>query len=78
MPEERQQLIERYLHNNLPQKKFCQQENISYSTFSYWLKKYRNQHNLESSPEPFISIEPKRETPAAVLEFPGGLTLRIY
>lgn len=77
MPEERRQLIERYLTSNLAQKKFCQMEKISYSTFTYWLKKYRSL-NETVIPEPFIAIEPKSEKPIAVLEFPSGLKLRIY
>jgi len=34
-------LVEKYFHSGLTQKRYCAKEGISYTTLQYWLKRYR-------------------------------------
>ncbi len=78
--------IEKYLASDQPQKQFCLQEDISYSTFQYWLKKYR-QANVEAkcddpSPADFVPIrfgapqQPVQEQHYTI-EYRNGVVLHI-
>ena len=87
LAERRQQrfaTIEKYLASKLTQKKFCEQEKLTYSTFQLWLKKYR-QANADSTYEhgqPGSNFVPLTfQVPAAktdyVIEYPNGVVLRV-
>ena len=39
--EEMMTLIERWQESGKTQQVFCQEENLTYTTFYYWLKRYR-------------------------------------
>jgi len=72
-------MIQRYLASDQNQTVFCQSEQISKSTFAYWLKRYRQDKPV--STEPAFRPIPIRQSSSTVhceIEFPGGLTLRIY
>jgi len=78
-------VIEKYLHSDLPQKAFCQQENLNYKTFHYWLKKYREQQKAHISKKktgatPFLPVRitqpPAPERPSCEILFPSGITIR--
>ncbi|MCE7874374.1 hypothetical protein DYH09_28940 [bacterium CPR1] len=49
-------ILERYDESGLAQKAFCEQSGISLSTFSYWLKKRRDQGGTVQEG---VTIEPK-------------------
>ncbi len=78
-------VIEKYLASDVTQKEFCQQENLSYSTFQFWLHKYRKANNScknnESSQAPFVPInfcEPNARSShqSCTIEFPNGVVVR--
>ncbi|MDZ7366877.1 MAG: hypothetical protein ONB43_13560 [candidate division KSB1 bacterium] len=78
--------IEKYLASGLSQKAFCAQENLVFSTFQCWLRKYRAHHRQAEAPSApanrFIPLH-VRETPPAppplscVIEFPNGVNIRL-
>jgi len=79
-------LIEKYLAGRLTQKQFCQQENLAYATFQFWLKKYRQiksgAKNGQSVSNHFI---PLTFGPAVIhselsfysIEYPNGVVLHV-
>lgn len=76
-------LVEQWQQSGQSQKQFSQENNIRYHTFTYWIKRYRqNQYNQNG----FIPIDLSGEggsgiplgTPRVELLFGNGLTLRIY
>ncbi len=79
-------VIAKYLASNLTQKTFCQQENLNYKTFHYWLKKYRahqGAHGLKKSTDSGAALLPVHITPAAPtsgapceISYPNGITIR--
>ena len=79
-------LIEKYLNSQLSQKAFCQQQNLSFAVFGYWLKKYRKAHRpapaarKQPAHEAFIPVRviPPGHTTSCACElvFPNGVTLR--
>ena len=79
-------LIEKYLNSQLSQKAFCQQQNLSFAVFGYWLKKYRKARHSSplvvknSTQAAFVPIHVPPPAPAAQsvceLVFPNGVTLR--
>ena len=85
---ERRQLrfatIEKYLASGLTQKQFCQQEQLTYSTFQLWLKKYR-QANADSTQERSqpgnnfvpLTFQPSPAKPDYIIEYPNGVVLRV-
>lgn len=77
-------LIEKYLRSNLTQHVFCQQENLNYKTFHYWLKKYREHkktHQLKTNGKdvtflPVHITQPSAENAACTISYPSGITIR--
>jgi hypothetical protein len=43
--------VEACSKNNQPQKLYCEQQGLAYSTFQYWAKKYREVTTEDESPE---------------------------
>jgi hypothetical protein len=80
--------VQDYLSREINQKEFCQQENLSYSTFMYWLRKYRKEHALPSKrtalPSGFIPL--KLTTDSSVsqtpldceVKLPNGVLIRCH
>ncbi len=78
--------IEKYLASGLTQKQFCLQEQLTYSTFQLWLKKYR-QANTDSTHERerdqpgnnFVPLTFKPPTTKTdyIIEYPNGVVLRV-
>jgi hypothetical protein len=70
--EEMMSLIERWQQSGKTHKLFCQEQNLAYSAFYYWLKRYRREIDessflpLEISSGSFIEIR-----------YPGGVTLQL-
>ena len=48
--------IEQWLNSGLSQKQFCEQNNIAYSVFQYWQKKYKQQQSAAGKPASFIEL----------------------
>lgn len=82
-------ILERYDESGLPQKTFCEQNGISLSTFSYWLKKRRDhggamQDGVMAESAKFLEFEfipgPNRKLDGfqgdLVVELPLGVVLR--
>jgi hypothetical protein len=79
--------IEKYLASGLPQKQFCQQEKLAYSTFQVWLKKYRQaqkavapQQHADNRfvPLTFTAESAKPVSAHYVIEYRNGVVLRIH
>ena len=81
-------MIEDYLSSGLTQKSFCQRESIVYSTFGWWLRKYRQSRSLTAQKEKadrrFIPIHPTSPQSSSqasgyscAIEYPNGVTLRL-
>ncbi|MEW5972102.1 MAG: hypothetical protein AB1706_19925 [Pseudomonadota bacterium] len=73
--------IEKYLASKLTQKKFCEQEQLTYSTFQLWLKKYRQAKPPAISELSNNFVPLTFQTPAAtanyIIEYPNGVVLHI-
>lgn len=74
-------LIEVWQKSGQRQRVFCQEKELAYSKFQYWLKRYRAYHSGPAATEPFVAISVRKE-PAAVggpvameLVFPDGRRL---
>ena len=81
-------LIEQWKESEKTQKQFSSEQGIKYSTFLYWMKKYR-QSSTDSQNNGFLPLEVisrdegdnSRESspqPKVEVEFSSGITLRIY
>ena len=75
-------LIEKYQNSPLSQKAFCKQEDLPYSTFTYWLKKYRGFKQATGTAQDFIPVKinersPQKQSNRCEIEFPGGIVIRI-
>lgn len=79
-------LIEKYLDSQLSQKAFCQQQNLSFAVFGYWLKKYRKAHRpapavaKQAARPAFVPLHvtpsDRRNQNTCELVFPNGVMLR--
>lgn len=71
-------IIEVWKKSGKTQREFCQEKDIAYSKFQYWMKKYSEQSSLGKNSGGFVPVvvnnEPKR---SAVMElvFPDGRKL---
>jgi transposase-like protein len=79
-------VIEKYLVSGQTQKMFCQTQGLAYSSFQFWLKKYREANVLPSdsasSSNSFIPLEfrpqgPRSRQPRYVIEYPNGVVIRV-
>lgn len=75
-------LIEKSQNSPLSQKAFCRQEDLPYSTFTYWLKSYRRFKKTVAVPEDFIPLKinegsPQKQSNWCEIEFPSGIVIRI-
>ena len=70
--EEMLSLIEQWSESGKTQKVFCQEHDLTYTTFYYWLRRYRRR--LEENV--FLSVE---ISPGANIEirYPGGIILQL-
>ena len=70
------EMIRRYEGSGESQRSFCEKESVAGSTFTYWLRRYREQAQEPSGS--FIAIKTVEREPRIELEYPGGLRVRIY
>ena len=79
-----QAVVDRFRGSGLSQKRFCEKEGVSLSTFSYWMKKasattesgsarFVELGFLSPSPAPQPAVESEHEL---VVELPLGVVLR--
>ncbi len=62
--------------SNQPQKVYCQQKGLAYSTFQYWAKKYREESSEQEAQEPapgFIPVNVEADPEIAHVHIPGQL-----
>jgi len=65
-------LIEQWQDSGKPQQVFCQEHGLTYTTFYYWLRKYRRQMEEGS----FLPIEISSESNIEI-RYPGGVILQL-
>ncbi len=80
-------LIEKWKESSKTQKQFSRDHGIKYSTFLYWMQKYR-QSSTNSPDNGFLPLEVVNSDandrvehfnqPKVEVEFSSGITLRIY
>ena len=70
--EEMLSLIEQWQESGKPQQIFCQEHDLTYTTFYYWLRRYRHQVD-ESS---FLPIEISSDSHIEI-RYPGGVILQL-
>lgn len=75
-----QEVVDRFRRSGLSQREFCQDEGLSTSTLSYWLRKLENRAAPELDKAQFIRLidaSPDGTEPLGlVVELPGGVVLR--
>ena len=72
--------IESWKNSGQSQQDFCKTENLAYSVFHYWFKKYRGQEATSTSPA-FVPVHIKSMqsgSPLAELIFPDGRRVNFY
>jgi len=75
-------VIERYQESGLTQKAFCEIEGLALSTFQYWISKYKEYQQSDSSlAEAFVELKPQSPLSslgnAIILSYPNGVTLTV-
>jgi transposase-like protein len=70
------EMIRRYEASTESRKSFCEKESIAQSTFTYWLRRYREKPSKSAGS--FVAIKPVEREARIELEYPGGLRVRIY
>lgn len=74
-------VVEVWKSSGQKQRVFCQEKDLAYSKFQYWLKRYREYHSPRPAAEPFMSVSVKEEavssqqSVAMELVFPDGRRL---
>ena len=80
--------IQDFISREITQKQYCQEENLSYSTFLYWLRKYRKERGLPSQrsslPSGFIPLKLTSDSPGSQtpldceVKLPNGVLIRCH
>jgi transposase-like protein len=79
-------MIEKFIESGQSAKQFCQQEDVNYGTFQYWLKKYREQRSAPACepqtassfvPLTFSSTSTSRYHQRYTIEYHDGVVLHI-
>jgi len=74
-------IVEQYKKSNQTQKAFCQQIDLPYTTFQFWLKIYRERQSPETPKTNFITLKPTTDSIEKTnrsdyhIEFPNGIKL---
>lgn len=85
---EMRQLYDQWFSGSISKALFCRQHKIKYTTFHYWVKKFRKEDSISptcSQDNGFSRISITESTasdqsklPAAVLTFPSGIRLEFF
>jgi hypothetical protein len=73
--------IENWQSSGKSQNRYCKENELSISTFSYWLKQYRTTHNESPEQNSFIPLtvaDTLKDERRFEMELPDGVTIRIY
>jgi len=68
--------VEAWRKSNLPQKIYCTQQGLAYSTFQYWAKKYREEFSDQGAQEftpGFIPVKVEPDPETNQVRIPGQL-----
>jgi hypothetical protein len=71
-------LIEVWKKSGKTQREFCQEKDVAYSKFQYWMKKYGEQSRPVADPGGFVPVVVKSEPKSSAmmeLVFPDGRKL---
>src|SRR5690606_2023326 len=71
-------LIEVWKESGKTQREFCQEKDIAYSKFQYWMKKYSEQSSLGKDPGGLVPVVVNNEPKSSAvmeLDFPDGRKL---
>jgi len=72
--EEMTSLIESWQESGKTQQVFCQEHDLTFSTFYYWLKRYRREINENS----FLPVEINSSTQSSIeIRYPDGVILQL-
>jgi hypothetical protein len=73
-------LIDQWQQSDISQKRFCEQNNIQYSVFHYWYKRYRIQNQDPEASKQFIklAVSPLTGSGYAELVLPDGKRLLFH
>ncbi len=75
-------LVEQWTESGLSQKQFARDNQIKYHTFTYWVRRYRQQQTQNNGFIPIdlttVSGSTSAGTPRIELILDGGLVLRVY
>ena len=66
--------IENYLASGQTQKQFCQENNLSFAKFTYWLKKYRDEKSQSSGFIP-LKVSNQKIHGDCRIELPNGVNV---
>lgn len=72
-------LVAQWVESRETQKEFCQFHSLSLGTFSYWVKKYREQNSFPEKPGGFVSLSiagPSRGEIEVV--YPNGVKIQTF
>ena len=70
--EEMLSLIEQWQESGKPQQAFCQEHDLTYTTFYYWLRRYR----LRLDESSFLPVEISSGSHIEI-RYPGGIILQL-
>ena len=70
--EEMLSLIEQWQESGKTQQSFCREHDLTFTTFYYWLKRYRSQIDKSS----FLPVEISSESHIEI-RYPGGVILQL-
>ncbi len=69
-------IVGEYLQSGQTQKRFCEQRNLSFFQFKYWLQKYRK---VESRDTRFIRLQPSNANSLGSyrIDLPNGIIIHL-
>ena len=77
-PEEMYPLVEQWLESGERQLTFCDSHNLTVSTFSYWVRKYRRQNNVSEAGSSFVPLSIQSPVGREIeIIYPNGVKVRV-
>ena len=74
-------LYKKFKSSGLSRQQFCKRENLTYTTFGYWIKKYEISKGVPSFKELVVPVavqSVQSDFPELIVEFPSGAKLRLF
>ena len=69
-------LVKQYNESNLSIKGFCRKNNLSASTFRYWIGQYKNSEIIKDIPS-FIHVETSPISASLEIVYPNKVSVRV-